>query len=61
MKSKWEVSSQYIGGEKMYIVLRILDISQPQHSGNVETRRKYNSDRNSVQELADKLNMENGI
>ena len=31
MKSKWKVSSQYIGGEKMYIALRILDPSQPQH------------------------------
>ena len=38
MESKWKVSSQYIGGEKMYIALRVLDTSQPQHGGNVETK-----------------------
>ena len=41
MKSKWKVSSQYIGGEKMYIALRVLDLSQPQHGGNVETKGNY--------------------
>lgn len=39
MKSKWKVSNQYINGEKVYIALRIRDISQPQHGGNVENQR----------------------
>ena len=56
MKSKWKVSSQYIGGEKMYIALRVLDVSQPQHGGNVETKGKYNTNRDSVQNLVDRLN-----
>ncbi len=62
MRSRWKVSSQYIGGEKMYIALRVRDISQPQHSGNVEIRGKYSVDRDSVQDLVDQLNkeMENG-
>lgn len=58
MKSEWKVSSQYIGGKKMYIALRILDISQPQHGGNVETKGEYSTDRGSVQDLVDKLNEE---
>lgn len=58
MKSEWKVSNQYIGGEKKYIALRVLDTSQPQHSGNVETKGKYSTDRDSVQDLVDKLNGE---
>ncbi len=58
MKSKWKVSSQYINGEKVYIALRIRDISQPQHGGNVETKGEYSTDRTSVQALVDKLNRE---
>lgn len=56
MRSKWKVSSQYIGDEKMYIALRICDTSQPQHGGNVETKGTYTTDRDSVQALVDKLN-----
>lgn len=58
MKSKWEVSNQYIGGEKMYIALRVLDTSQPKHGGNVETKGEYSTDRDSVKNLVDKLNRE---
>lgn len=58
MKSKWKVSYQYINGEKVYIALRIRDISQPQHGGNVETNGEYSTDRTCVQALVDKLNRE---
>lgn len=58
MKSKWKVSSQYIGDKKMYIALRVLDASQLQHGGNVEIKGKYSTDRDSVQDLVDKLNGE---
>ncbi len=58
MKPEWKVSSQYIGGEKMYIAMRILDTSQPQHGGNVETRGEYSTDQNAVQALVDMLNAE---
>lgn len=61
MKSEWKVSSQYIGGEKMYIAMRILDTSQPQHGGNVETRGEYSTDQNAVQALVDMLNAETEI
>ena len=56
MKSKWKVSSQYINGEKVYIALRIRDISQPQHGGNVEIKGEYSTDRTSVLALLYKLN-----
>ena len=57
MKSEWKVSSQYIGGERMYIAMRILDTSQPQHGGNVENRGEYSTDRDTVQALVDALNV----
>ncbi len=50
------MSSQYIDGIEKYIALRVLDISQPQHGGNVETKGNYSTDLNSVQDLVDKLN-----
>lgn len=56
MKSQWKVSNQYINDKRMYIALRILDTSKPQHSGNVETKGEYSTDRNSVQKLVDELN-----
>lgn len=56
MDQKWKVSSQYIGGEKMYIAMRILDPMQPQHGGNVETSGGYTTDRDKVQTLVDRLN-----
>lgn len=56
MESKWKVSSQYIDGEKMYIALRVLDTSLPQHGGNVETSGEYSSNRDAVQDLVDQLN-----
>lgn len=58
MESKWKVSSQYIDGEKMYIALRVLDTSQPQHGGNVEIKGKYSTDRDAVQDLVNRLNGE---
>lgn len=58
MKSEWKVSSQYIGGKKMYIALRVLDTTRPQHSGNVETKGKYSANLDIDQGLVDKLNGE---
>ena len=57
MKSQWEVFSRYIGGKDMYTARRILlDTSQPQPVGEVETRGGYTADRDKVQALVDKLN-----
>lgn len=56
MKSRWKVSSQCICGVRMYIALRIRDVSKIQHSGNVETYGEYSTDRDNVQKLVDELN-----
>lgn len=46
MRSKWKVSSQYIGDEKVYRVYRLRDISKVDHSGNREYAGEviYNQD-----------------
>ena len=36
MKSEWRVTSQYIGGDKIYAVYRLRDIAATDHSGNRE-------------------------
>ena len=33
---KWKVFSNYVGGEKQYIVGRQKDMDKPLHSGNIE-------------------------
>lgn len=55
-KSKWMVSNQMIGGERKYIAYRMLDTTQPDHSGNREYRGNYTRDRSAAQALADYLN-----
>ena len=55
---KWKVSSNIIGDKRMYIVLRLIDESQPMHPGNVEYASGYMKSAESAQEVADKLNEE---
>lgn len=40
----------------MYTAMRTLDVLQPEHGGNVETRGGYTADRDRVQALVDRLN-----
>lgn len=54
--SEWYVSSQVIGGRKMYIATRMLDDNQPEHGGNVERAGEYSGDKESVELLVTKLN-----
>ena len=58
MKSKWGVSSQYIGGEKEYQVYRLLDIHAVDHSGNREYSGRIYDSKESAQIEADRLNRE---
>ena len=58
MPGKWEVMSNWVGSEKMYIVGRRKDESKPLHSGNVEYRGSYTTDRTGCVELARELNKE---
>ena len=58
MPGRWEVISNWVGSEKMYVVGRLKDETKPQHSGNVEYRGSYTTDRTACVELARELNKE---
>lgn len=58
MKSEWKVSSNSVGGVKMYIVYRIKNTSEVDHSGNREYYGNYTEDRSEATSVADKLNAE---
>lgn len=61
--SEWRVSTNFFGCAKQYIVYRIRDIDEVNHSGNREYRGKYCGNYDDAKALADKLNEEerNGI
>lgn len=56
MKSEWFVQSNPIGGEYHYIASRIRNKGKVVHSGNIEHYGEYQTDREPVQELVNKLN-----
>lgn len=56
MKSNWRVTSNPIGGEIMYGVYRLLDINEPDHSGNREIYGEYLADKRAAQKIANHLN-----
>lgn len=58
MKSEWYVSSQYLSGEKHYVAERMLDKQKVKHSGNIEHKGLYTTDRAQVEALVEELNRE---
>lgn len=54
--SKWRVMSNYVDGEKVFVVARQLDENKPLHSGNVEYFGNYSTDKETCQQIADLLN-----
>ena len=56
MKSPWRVTSQVIGGDKVYAVYRLLDVNAIDHSGNREFGSRYMEDREAVERIARELN-----
>lgn len=56
MKSKWMVTSNIIGGKKMYGVYRRLNINKVDHSGNREHYGELTPDEDAAVELAERLN-----
>ena len=56
MKSEWRVSSNIIGGDKMYIAYRLRDVSEVDHSGNREYYGEYTADKDFAIALAAELN-----
>lgn len=53
---KWEVSSNFVCGERLYIAARLIDKDGIDHSGNREYAGGYSPDREAVQRLVDELN-----
>lgn len=56
MKSEWYVSCMKINGDYEYIAQRVLDITKPVHSGNVERYGAYTTDRKTIENLVKELN-----
>ncbi len=57
MKSEWRVTSNIIGGVKMYAVYRLRNVDGIDQSGNREYYGNYMEDRNTAKELAESLNV----
>ncbi|WP_315443982.1 hypothetical protein [uncultured Selenomonas sp.] len=58
MKGEWKISSQYLGGRKVYQVYRIKDMRIVDHSGNREYAGGLTNDEAEAMALAEKLNKE---
>lgn len=61
MKTRWKITCQYFGNEKLYAIYRLIDPTAVDHSGN----RKYAigyifNDESQAQKVADELNR-NGV
>lgn len=56
MIGRWSVSSQYIGGEKIFQVYRLRNVNGVDHSGNREYCGGIFYNEESAQAFADKLN-----
>lgn len=56
--SEWRVSSYQIAGRTFYVVYRVRDINDIDHSGNRETRGGWYYTRGEAERFAEKLNEE---
>ena len=56
MKGSWKVTSNVIDGRKVYAVYRLIDITQPDHSGNREYATEWLDDREQAAKIAKELN-----
>lgn len=54
----WQVINQMLGSQRMYIVGRLIDSSQPLHGGNVEYApdSHYTTDKEKAEKQAEDLN-----
>ena len=56
MKSKWDISSQYINGKKEYQVYRKIDVNGVDHNGNREYAPGIYDNRELAEAKAEELN-----
>lgn len=59
--SEWRISTNVVAGRKFYQVYRIKDLSEPDHSGNRETRGGLYESRRDAEALARRLNSEEAV
>lgn len=54
----WQVINQMLGSQRMYIVGRAIDPSEPLHGGNVEYApdSRFTTDREEAEKLAKEMN-----
>lgn len=57
MHSEWRVTTNFVGGDKLYAVYRIRDIDDIDHSGNREYATNYMTDRFKAMNIAENLNL----
>ena len=57
-KSNWMLKSNIIGGRTMYIAVRIRNVGEVVHSGNMEHFGEYSEDLEAVRRLVNRLNRE---
>lgn len=55
-KSAWKVQCNPINGKYMFIAFRIIDVSKPIHSGNIEHYGECSENKEEIQKLVDELN-----
>ena len=60
MKSKWKVTSNYIGDVKMYGVYRNLNTTAVDHSGNREYHGGYMESKEEAEKIVEMLNKKAG-
>lgn len=58
--SEWFVSCNPVAGEYLYIVARLRDREQIQHSGNMEYHGGYSKDKEALEKVATQLNQKGG-
>ncbi|MEG1965620.1 MAG: hypothetical protein RR064_05680 [Oscillospiraceae bacterium] len=58
MCSKWKVTLNLIGGDKMYAVYRLRDAAAVVHAGNMEFATGYMDDKQEAVAIAERLNQE---
>lgn len=56
MHGPWKITSNYIDGNKLYAVCRLIDADEVDHSGNRELATGYMADRAEAERIAAELN-----
>ena len=56
--SSWKISTNIVAGRELYQVYRIINVNEPDHSGNRETRGGLYESRIDAEKLAATLNAE---